>query len=479
MSTPFITHSDLYLMVPFEEKEAAKERGAKWDREHKLWFAPTGLDPLEFRDWWSFLAPAYKDRELLKKRGAKYHAGLKSWYVPRSGDSDLEFDDFRDWWPDDCKAYLFNDRFAVHELHASGGQSFVFRGYDLTDDSECAIKLFNLDEDGDDEITESFKREHDALIQLDGHPNILRLIDWGRHESTGRYFTVTPWMYGTLADAFEPEEWLRTLYRTRHSDSELSEDEFVAEIMKELETSDGDDWLDEFEGDGAGLEGILSGLLHAAHSSIIHRDIKPSNVFLDIIHHPNSYEPDGKDPGPTGRIEALIECGKRAGYVTYDDIDEALGERHLDTEELEDLLDDLSSHGFDMVDQDELRYVIGDFGAAKNWENEEANKNTLFGVRSVPWTPMREGNERYFESTFDGYSWGVIAIAVITDTLPESRDDIEQLLDGPFREKVGDDIHEFISRVVSSDPTRRPQNIEALAEELELLNTRRREALHP
>ena len=35
--------------------------------------------------------------------------GLKSWYVPRDSNSKLDYDDFKEWWPDDCKAYLFND----------------------------------------------------------------------------------------------------------------------------------------------------------------------------------------------------------------------------------------------------------------------------------------------------------------------------------------------------------------------------------
>jgi len=103
MTTSFITLSDLYLTVPFEEKEEAKEKWAKWDRKQKLWHVSPGLDPLEFRNWWSFLGPAFKDRERLKKMGARYHRGLKSWYVPRDTNSKLDYDDFKEWWPDDCK----------------------------------------------------------------------------------------------------------------------------------------------------------------------------------------------------------------------------------------------------------------------------------------------------------------------------------------------------------------------------------------
>ncbi|WP_413208293.1 DUF5710 domain-containing protein [Rhodospirillum sp. A1_3_36] len=40
-----------YLAVPFEEKEAVKKRGAKWDRTRKSWYAPEGADLAPFERW--------------------------------------------------------------------------------------------------------------------------------------------------------------------------------------------------------------------------------------------------------------------------------------------------------------------------------------------------------------------------------------------------------------------------------------------
>lgn len=36
------------LNVPYEEKDAAKALGAKWDPARKTWFIPNGLDPDDF-----------------------------------------------------------------------------------------------------------------------------------------------------------------------------------------------------------------------------------------------------------------------------------------------------------------------------------------------------------------------------------------------------------------------------------------------
>lgn len=477
MTTSFITLSDLYLTVPFEEKEEAKEKGAKWDRKQKLWHVSPGLDPLEFRNWWSFLGPAFKDRERLKKMGARYHLGLKSWYVPRDSNSKLDYDDFKEWWPDDCKAYLFNARFAAYRRHARGGQSTVFKGYDLTDDSECAIKLFDFDEEDSDEVTEAFKREQDALLRLEGHPNILPLIDWGFHEQSGRYFTVTPWMEWTLHNTLTKDDH-DSFFRRAHQrfsekiDLDAGEDEFTKELLDAVENDDEDNWLSEFDNP---LSCILNGLLHAASHSIIHRDIKPSNIFFDFDVWPSVLDSYDEKIGRSDLENLLLECGKREGYVTYDDINEV--EEKASTEEIEDILVKLSKLGIKVIEAFEQKIVIGDFGGAKNWEQEGNNQHTVFGLRSAPWTPPREGNERYFESTFDGYAWGVLAVAIITRTNPKTREEIDDLLDGPFKKIVGGDIHEFISRVLNQDPTKRPQGISALAEEIELLNAKRREAL--
>ena len=44
------THNT-YLAVPYQEKEAAKKVGAKWDKKEKSWYAPKGLPINHFKQW--------------------------------------------------------------------------------------------------------------------------------------------------------------------------------------------------------------------------------------------------------------------------------------------------------------------------------------------------------------------------------------------------------------------------------------------
>ena len=48
---PNIALTDVYIEVPFYEKEEAKELGAKWDRSVKHWYVPQGVDLNLFEKW--------------------------------------------------------------------------------------------------------------------------------------------------------------------------------------------------------------------------------------------------------------------------------------------------------------------------------------------------------------------------------------------------------------------------------------------
>ena len=138
MPAPFLTLSNLYLNVPYEYQDDAKKRGANWDPEKKLWYAPTGLEPIEFVQWWAFLNPIYKDKERIKEKGAKWTPEIKKWLVPSS----LDFDDFYEWWPKDLKQYVFNERFFCHGTKGESGQSTIFKAWDISEERYCAIKLY-------------------------------------------------------------------------------------------------------------------------------------------------------------------------------------------------------------------------------------------------------------------------------------------------------------------------------------------------
>ena len=50
-------------------------------------------------------------------------------------------------------------------------------------------------------------------------------------------------------------------------------------------------------------------------------------------------------------VEKLIELGKEKGYVTYDEINELLGEDFLESEHFEEVLDILQEHNIKVVDE--------------------------------------------------------------------------------------------------------------------------------
>ena len=56
--------SKIYIDCPYNEKEEAKEYGAKWDREKRQWYIPTGIDISPFAKW---LIPQQLSNESLAK----------------------------------------------------------------------------------------------------------------------------------------------------------------------------------------------------------------------------------------------------------------------------------------------------------------------------------------------------------------------------------------------------------------------------
>ena len=58
-----------YLSVPFEEKDCAKNMGARWDPARKRWYVPDGVDLTPFLPWVPDLAPLDRRiKRVLKRR---------------------------------------------------------------------------------------------------------------------------------------------------------------------------------------------------------------------------------------------------------------------------------------------------------------------------------------------------------------------------------------------------------------------------
>ena len=69
---------------PFEEKDEAKELGAKWDGVAGSWYVPRG-QPLEpFNKWHpngrKYIVCSYSEKDDAKRAGARWDASCKQWY---------------------------------------------------------------------------------------------------------------------------------------------------------------------------------------------------------------------------------------------------------------------------------------------------------------------------------------------------------------------------------------------------------------
>lgn len=142
---------------------------------------------------------------------------------------------------------FLNERFALDsgEPEFQGGMSDVFKAYDLHQKCECAIKLFKDTFPDDRVLHEAFNREQRSLFDLNPHPNIVRLIDHGIDEETGRNYIALEWIDTTLKD-----------YVRKHP----------------LQN-----WNDFYSQYGSS---ILNALCFAFSRGILHRDVSPGNMLL-------------------------------------------------------------------------------------------------------------------------------------------------------------------------------------------------------
>jgi len=76
----------VYLNVPYAEKEAAKQLGAKWDRDAKSWFIPPEIQSESFNRWLKPLAqkPATILVPFLHGRGSANEQKLTIELVPQT-----------------------------------------------------------------------------------------------------------------------------------------------------------------------------------------------------------------------------------------------------------------------------------------------------------------------------------------------------------------------------------------------------------
>lgn len=407
-----LAKEDIWLKVPFEEKDNAKNMGAKFDPEKKRWFCPRGEDPLSFRKYWRVLFCPYEKKNVVKQKGAIFDRNLKSWVIP----DDYDFDKFTEFWPRDLKKYIFNERFVAHSLLAESGQSEVFYGYDESTGAAVAIKLYV--EAQQNELTKTaFDRELHILFEiLNSCENTLDIIDYGSHTSSDGLFIVTPYMPADLSNFIgltkteEANLFVKILLDKYDFENDIEKEQTRAEYkqfykkeLKKLEK------LGKWNLHDEDLYEILSALVKVYRQGVLHRDIKPSNIFLRL---------------------------------DWDDEDDEVNG---------------------------LTWMLGDFGAAK-YMYQGTNKNglTLEGINSVPYTPENSKLEMKFPETRDVYGWGALAVSVVCNKIFLSEDELRKALKSDFRKAVPSKIFSIISKCLAENPEDRFENVIKLTDALDL-----------
>jgi len=79
-----------WLLSSYDEREAVKALGGRWDPDSKKWYVPAGCDTTPFLKWLpsslTYLKCPYSEKEDAKNLGARWDATRREWYVPRGVD---------------------------------------------------------------------------------------------------------------------------------------------------------------------------------------------------------------------------------------------------------------------------------------------------------------------------------------------------------------------------------------------------------
>lgn len=136
---------------------------------------------------------------------------------------------------------MIGGRYRVEGLIGQGGVARVYAAQHMMLEHPVAVKVLRPELSANAGLSERFRREAMAVSQLD-HPNIIRVIDFGRTEDE-RLFLVMELLDGQPLSSF------------------------------------GMGGLPPNEALGI-LSNVLSGLKHAHRAGIVHRDLKPENIML-------------------------------------------------------------------------------------------------------------------------------------------------------------------------------------------------------
>ncbi len=133
-------------------------------------------------------------------------------------------------------------RYEITELIGVGGMADVYKGVDVIDNKQVAIKILKKEFAENEEFLRRFRNESKAIAVL-SHPNIVRIYDVGFSEKI--QYIIMEYIDGITLKEYIEEEQVLTWKDTVH---------FIIQILRALQ--------------------------HAHDKGIVHRDIKPQNIMM-------------------------------------------------------------------------------------------------------------------------------------------------------------------------------------------------------
>lgn len=133
-------------------------------------------------------------------------------------------------------------RYEITELIGVGGMAEVYKGVDVMDHKDVAIKILKKEYSENEDFLRRFRNESKAIAVL-SHPNIVKIYDVGFSEKV--QYIVMEYIDGITLKEYIEEEKILTWKDTVH---------FVIQILRALQ--------------------------HAHDKGIVHRDIKPQNIMM-------------------------------------------------------------------------------------------------------------------------------------------------------------------------------------------------------
>ncbi|MBP3242757.1 MAG: Stk1 family PASTA domain-containing Ser/Thr kinase [Ruminococcus sp.] len=133
-------------------------------------------------------------------------------------------------------------RYEITELIGVGGMAEVYKGVDVIDNKNVAIKILKKEFAENEEFLRRFRNESKAVAVL-SHPNIVKIYDMGFSDKI--QYIVMEYIDGITLKEYIEEEKVLTPKDTVH---------FIIQILRALQ--------------------------HAHDKGIVHRDIKPQNIMM-------------------------------------------------------------------------------------------------------------------------------------------------------------------------------------------------------